>query len=418
LVATLWIAGCGGTAGTTAASGSGSGTGTGSGSGSGGYGGENEFLYSSAYASGGSIYAWQINTSTGVLVPVTGQPFQANVGSGDNNCTVGCGSNLAADPLGRYLYFDYFLATSSGVDSLGVNSSTGALTNISSVPEYPGATGNSDGEISVDPTGQYLYGSTQASSPPGNDIYLFGLSVGSNGELSAVPGSPFVMVQDSSGSTTSAPPPTVSKNYVYANILAPGASYGQGSLEAWSIDGTNGSLSQISLNGGVVQNYPPVVTPSGQFLYATVPVNGYGSGQWDIMPFSIGANGSVTNLTSLAQPLANETEPIELYLVSPSGDFLYAFGHNATYVYQINESTGALTPTAIYSNIIAFQGVIDPTSKYLYVSPNSGPSSNYVSSNTIVGYQINPTTGALTPISGDTVTLPQAPQGIAIVRAQ
>jgi len=415
----LVLTGCGATSSHTSSTG-GSGNG---GSPSGGSGGSptssaSEYLYASAYASGGSIYAWQIS-STGTLTPVAGQPFEANIGNGDQDCTEGCGTNLAADPQGRFLYFAYNMNTTSGVDSLGVNASTGALTAISNVPFYPGSTANGEitdtGAISVDPSGQYVYGNTEAGSPPGTTLYLFGFSVSSSGQLTNIAGSPFPMVQGQSGSAISPGPVAVSQNFVFADFLNQSPT---GTLQSWSI-GSNGALTAVAPPaGGIEGTYPPVVTPSGTLVYASFSVNGAGSNQWEIMPYSIGANGSMTSIPSSAQSLPNESEPIELFLVSPNGKFLYAFGHNATYAYQINGTTGALTPTGTYSNLIAFTAVIDPATKYLYVSPNSGPSSNYVASNNIVGYQIDSSTGALTAISGDTVTLPQSPVSLAVAGPQ
>jgi 6-phosphogluconolactonase len=416
------LAGCGGNGSIAAPPGSGSGTGSsGTGSGSGGSGGGsggsggggsgggsgsgNEFLYATAYAGGGTLYAWQIDSSTGLLTPVAGQPFLADVGSGNSQpCTEGCSTNLAADPKGRFLFLAYNLFT-GGLDSLSVDPTTGALTSVANVSQTVGS-------IAVDPSGQYLYGNPETALTAGGTIDLYGYTIAGNGNLSAVPGSPYTLSSAQEPSTISHGPPAVSSSDVFVSLDYQSVS----TMQAFHIAASSGSLTADALPGGAQAAGAPAVTPSGQFVYAAGPV--YPSGgslQYQIVPYSVGADGTVTT-SSTPAAITPETSPFGL-LMSPNGNFLYAFGDKAIYDYEVNQSTGALTKVAAYTGTVSFTAAIDPATKYLYLVPNSG-SPDYISGDTIVGYSINSSSGSLTEISGSAVTLPQSAISLAVVRSQ
>src|SRR6202011_1547651 len=97
-------------------------------------------------------------------------------------------------------------------------------------------------------------------------------------------------------------------------------------------------------------------------------------------------------------PFAAGSGPFSV-AVDPSGKFAYVVneGDNTVSGYTINATTGALTPIAgspfagtagTYPQPVA----VDPSGKFAYVANSS--------STTVSGYTINATTGALTPVAG------------------
>ena len=227
-----------------------------------------------------------------------------------------------------------------------------------------------------------------------------------------MPGSPVALSSAQEPSTISYGPPAVSASDVFVSLDYQSVS----TMQAFHIATSNGSLTADALPGGAQAAGAPAVTPSGQFVYAAGPV--YPSGgalQYQIVPYSVSADGTVTTAPSPAA-ITPETNPFSI-VMSPNGDFLYALGDKAIYDYEVNQSTGALTKVAAYTGTVSFTVAIDPAMKYLYLIPNSG-SPDHISGDTIVGYSINSSSGSLTEISGSTVTLPQSPTSLAVVRAQ
>lgn len=409
----LALAGCGGshsvmgsTSGSSAGSGhsgsnggsssGGSGTNGGSGgSGSGGSGGSSsspagpEFLYAVASGQQGSVYEYQIDTTQGTttqgtLSALPGSPFTADVGNPSTVCTVGCGASLLADPLNRYVYyqFNYGSSTTTGVDSLQVDQTSGALTSgsqyISSVYE-PAA----------DPQGRFLYWN--------DDHAVGGAEIESCGCLQETPGQPYA-----TGGTTAYGAPAVTANYVFL------ADYQSGLVE-YSIDPATGTLTETANTAPLEDGMNPVAAPDGKFLYAEQMYMNNGTGYYEIVPIAVGTNGSLTVETQLAQQTPETGGP---YLwMSPNGNFLYASVNGQLWDYQIDSTTGALTLVEKYP-INTFLLAIDPEAQYVYLSPADA---NNVGSATVTAYSVNATSGALTPIANSTVNLPAIPVGLAVI---
>src|SRR5206468_1456463 len=98
-------------------------------------------------------------------------------------------------------------------------------------------------------------------------------------------------------------------------------------------------------------------------------------------------------------PFATEPFPCCSVAVDPTGKFAYVtnsgtHGDNTVSGYTINATTGALTPipgSPFAAGLNPLFVVVDPTGKFAYVT-------NF-SDNTVSGYTID-ATGALTPIPG------------------
>src|SRR5260221_6836606 len=137
-----------------------------------------------------SVSAYSIG-SNGALPHVPGSPFPAGQNPG----------SVAVDPTGK---FAYVVNGSNNVSSFGAVSafsigSNGALT---PVPGSPFPAGLGSESLAVDPTGKFAYVTNLSSFTSGFGA-VSAFSIGSNGALTPVPGSPFA---------TGSAPPSVAVN--------------------------------------------------------------------------------------------------------------------------------------------------------------------------------------------------------------
>jgi 6-phosphogluconolactonase (cycloisomerase 2 family) len=213
----------------------------------------------------------------------------------------------------------------------GIDQTTGALTTLGSSP----ITGFA-GQLSTDGLGKYLY---VTAANLGTQVTAF--AIGSTGTLTPVAGSPF-------------------------------------------------SISIAQLEG----------EPTGKFLLGVTgngANNGFGTDN-HISVFSIDqTTGAISPVTG--SPFATVFIPASL-TVHPSGKFVYTFngtvsGTSPTEGYQIDTTTGALTPVAgsPFTAVTATQGLFDQKGIYLFTQP----------SGEVAVAAVNTTTGALS-ISGKPIT--------------
>ena len=111
----------------------------------------------------------------------------------------------------------------------------------------------------------------------------------------------------------------------------------------------------------------------------------------NLLAFTINSDGS---LTSSATYTAG-TNP-RFVLVHPHGKFLYVANHGSNDVstYQINASTGALTPVGatVSASLNPYSLASDPQGKFLFVG--------HEGTNTVAAYTIEKSTGILTAVLG------------------
>jgi 6-phosphogluconolactonase len=128
-----------------------------------------KFLYAPLFA--GGVAAFLVDSSTGGLTNVPGSPF----------ATSNLPSFIVIAPSGKFLYVTNF--RDGSIDGFGMDTNTGALSHVTGSPF---STAPSPSNIVVDPTGKFLYVSTYPNSS------IYGFSVDSTtGGLSAITGSPF-----------------------------------------------------------------------------------------------------------------------------------------------------------------------------------------------------------------------------------
>ena len=141
-----------------------------------------KFLYVANFS--GGVSAYTINSSTGVLTPISGSPFSGAL----------VGFAVAIDPTGKFAY----VANANPSDSISayaIDSGTGALTSIGS--PYP--TAGCPVSVAVDPSGRFLYAAETCGS---NNILGYQINPLS-GALTPVTGSPFPTGSDPTSITVS-----------------------------------------------------------------------------------------------------------------------------------------------------------------------------------------------------------------------
>src|SRR5260221_14511632 len=90
-----------------------------------------------------------------------------------------------------------------------------------------------------------------------------------------------------------------------------------------------------------------------------------------VSAYSIGANGAVTQLTSLGSPFVAGAFPVSV-AVDPTAKFAYVAneGENTVWAYSIG-ANGALTPvpnSPFAAGRVPNSGAVDPTGKFAYLT--------------------------------------------------
>jgi 6-phosphogluconolactonase (cycloisomerase 2 family) len=192
-----------------------------------------------------SVYAFLLNSSTGALSEITGSPFS----TGDTGITV--------HPSGKFLYVGNnreAYGEKSAVTTLRIDPDTGALSEIAST-----LLDHNVDALAIDPTGTfgYLYGFNLGVAGYG----LRGFRIdGASGALSPIGGSPF----DLKGSGFYAVHFDEVNKYLY--VMWP-AHKGAGFVvcDAYEMDANSGELSD---RGPCTVPWDRVIAPEGKFAYA------------------------------------------------------------------------------------------------------------------------------------------------------
>ncbi len=346
-----------------------------------------EFLYFDAFPTG-NVYGYQINSSNGALTPVSGNPFTVKTDTGGSNtCTVGCDRMLLADPQGQFLFFD-FTDTSNvhGVAPFAVDPATGSLKQA----DFHHTVG---ADISIDPQGRFLYVHGFVS----NNNTIGGMALNrAAGTLADTLGSPYLFP-----GMVAYLPPGASNSFVYAVTFDAQPSI----INRWAIDQNTGALAKLAgTNGATTGMIGQTLTPSGQYLYSEQQFTDTGGIiHLEIVGYRINADGSLTALSFAPQQTPDGG--VAQLLMSPNGNFLYHVANSNIRAYAIDPSTGTLSLTGVFNIPNLGYVAIDPAVRLVYTAGNS-----------IQGYTVNPTNGALTAISDATATPPETPSSMVIVK--
>ncbi len=181
-----------------------------------------------------------------------------------------------------------------------------------SAPTPPVGGGTTEvGDIVVTPSADFVYANNDVSGA--NTVSAF--SVGVNGALTPVPGSPFATGGRGVGGgfyATNRLTVCAIGNFLYVSNA------GSNDVSAFAINPTTGVLTPVPgspfpTEGNGKDGIGLAATPNNQFLYAT------NSGSNNVTIFSIGPNGALTRLAGT--PVALNLEP-DGVKVSPDGRFL------------------------------------------------------------------------------------------------
>jgi len=228
--------------------------------------------------------------------------------------------------------------------------------------------------------GEFLYISVPTTMCPGSDGLLFGYSINPTTGLPApIGGSPF-----SSGLSTS---PAAMATAPNSCILYIGDA---GGIDAFTVEPTTGVPTAVSGSPFAAGNSPQlVVDPSGKFLYASED-----GGPGGIFAFAIDSGGALTPVPGSPFQIPGQmgSHP---YGIVDTGKFVYTalYATNQIAGFSIDSATGALTslsgspfPTGLQPLVLAL------ANNFLYgVNSQDG---------SVSGYAVNPETGGLTPVPG------------------
>jgi 6-phosphogluconolactonase (cycloisomerase 2 family) len=219
--------------------------------------------------------------------------------------------------------------------------------------------------------------------------------------VSLFPASLLAMVLAGCGGVTNSAPVTGGTGNTPAPVpteLVITANFSGNSLSVLKVNASNNDL---SLTNTVTDSGGPhsvVVSPTAKFAYVA---------NFSTNTIGIYSIDTTAGQLTLVNNQATLTDPYSL-AVDPTGKFLYAVTNNdalstsTNYIiaYQINATTGGLTPVASY--VIFEWGVqvyMDPKGRFVYVmSVNSTPLND---SAEISSYKINTANGSLTYVGGD-----------------
>lgn len=183
-----------------------------------------------------------------------------------------------------------------------------------------------------------------------------------------------------------------------------GNSFSQASGSPYSLPASAGAAEGVTTNGG------------GNFVY----VAGFGGG---ISAFAVGGNSALTAVPGSPFPVAAGTVEV---LTDESGKFLFAVSGSSVSAFTIDLASGALTsagpPIALSSSSLATPGMaVVPSAapgmpNFLYVTISS--------TNSVDGFSIDTTTGALSPVNGSPfpagagpLAITAAPSGIYVTNS-
>ena len=323
----------------------------------------------------GTISAFSIDSTTGVLTAITGSPFTN--GTTDPAAVV-------VSPNGNFLFVASF-ESDAAISVFSINATTGALTPVTGSP-FPSPEGNA---LAVSPNGDFLYVIGSA---------LGAFSINATGALTAATGSPYTLPAMGNGVTID---PT--GKFLYASIMQVNSTDAIPDIITYSINATTGALTQLSQQGVDANGGEAMAITTGTKAVVFTPKFAYATNETDKTISEWTIADSTGALTAVAGSPVSDTNGPKLVSAAPSGAFVYTANSNNTISeYTVNATTGALTLVS-GSPIKGFGSVnslaIDPASSFMLILDST--------KQTLDSYSINSKTGALTSLSGANV-LPNA----------
>lgn len=277
------------------------------------------FVYvASDFSTPGQVCAYRVDTATGALTPVPGQPFAAGVGT----------RALAIDSSGRFLYAVNF--DDETLSAFRIDRATGALSPIAGASS---ATGKAPRAVEVAPNGRFVYVVNQQ----GGNVTGFAADP-STGALAPLPGSPYA----------TAPFPIGLAMDPRGRFVFVAA----GTLQTLAIDAATGALRVVAATGDILIRYV-AADPAGRYVYGSSEFDGPG-GVGRVTPYAVAADGTLT----LAGPRVAAGMSTGTLVVDRFARYVYATNllDGTTSGFAIDAATGALaaitgSPFATGANI-------------------------------------------------------------------
>jgi len=309
-------------------------------------------------------------TSYNVLVETQPSPVSCTVtaGSGSNAGTSTVNVNVACS--NEYVY----------VSNYGSNTVTVLQVQPSGVLGLIGqyTTGSEPSSVVIHPSGKYAYVSNFGNA----SIFEYTINSGVMAQFSSIAtgAQPYNLAVSPDG------------KYLYcANSL-------DGTISEYSIDSLGAlafmSGSPVSVGAGVESL---AIDPSSSYLFATTGTRLY--------VFKIQADGTLSSLGSNANSISSPTQ----VAVSVDGKFVYVVnGQSVGSVAIFPFNAGVLgTPSTVSAGVYPKSIAFTPSGAFAYVS-NYGLNGT---GTTVLQYSVNTSTGALTPMSPNTVSTNQNASG-------
>lgn len=341
--------------------------------------------------SGNSIAAYYIDQSTGATIQ--GQHGVVSAGNAP--------WSLAVSPTAGFLYADNELDNT--VSGYTIDPTTGVLTAVAGSPFAVGAALSSAGpyphSIAVDPQGHYVYVLDWQG-----DVVAFGIN-SSTGALTSLSTTTLPTGIGAIALTVS------SRNVLY--VIGNPSGNGDAEVAAYSVNTSTGALTAVSGSpfmfapptgsADAFTGYGWAIDPAARFFYVTFTQEG-------AIPRPVGAytvasiDATTGALTVVSGSPFALTHTVDSIAIDNTGTYFYGGNsyENLVQQFSINQSTGVLTEFStddLPGNLdtsITYLGAIDPSNTYLYFfqDPYSLNSP----------YSINPPTGALTRFPGGSNT--------------
>jgi DNA-binding beta-propeller fold protein YncE len=328
--------------------------------------------------SAGTISAYSIDASSGVLTPVLGT-FTAGTSP----------IAVAIDPTGKFVYSVNQDSNDISIFGVGPNGSLAPLETVTG-RFSPSSLAITRGTSAVTYTPRFAYVTNLGS----NNVSAYGIDPGS-GVLTQLGSSPFA------GTDPFAIAADPSGSFAYVGNEA------NNNVSAYKID-PNGVLTAVSGSPYNAGTNPDSITvdPSGRFVYAG-NVNSNNVSAYTITPTS----GALTEITAgTGSPFSTAgLQPFSV-AVDPAGKFAYVANQSSgnVSVFGIDPVSGELIrqATLVAAGSLPFSIVVDPTGKYAYVA-NRG-------SNNVSAYTISAIDGTLTEVTNSPFATGGGPRAIAM----
>lgn len=308
------------------------------------------------------------NISTGELTPAT----PAIVGASD-------GAGIALTPDGHFAYV--LDRRNFSVSLYSVDAASGVVAPLAAQPSVPGL--SYPNYIVMDPLGRFVWIASWNASSESVRTY----SVNSSGQLS------FRSVIHDQQYALAAHP---TGDYVY------GVNGNNHTITGYSVNQSNGALTLLpgsSLSTGAASSpFRIAITPDGRFAYVA------NQGSNTIAIFSI---NTATGVLTSAGSVSTASSPYGIR-IHPNGRYLYVAEANdlRVAIYAINPSTGALTSQGSANNAAG-------TVPY-NLAVTAGGDFLYTAGGDVSAFSIDSSTGNLTLLPGQPVSIPQGAGDIVL----